>query len=101
MYYLLVGAIQVSVIHATIIDQKREAASIAVHIDGTLAYHLSQQEQQSLARRVAGESKQQATLFLLHFSGISQVTINVPGTSNAALPEDPNRIRVLVLYPLA
>jgi len=100
-HYLLVGAIQVSVIRATIIDQKRETASITVHIDGTWAYHLSQQEQQSIARHVAGESKQQATLFLLHFSGVSQVTINVPGAGNAALPEDPNRIRILVLYPLA
>src|SRR6266566_7712270 len=95
-HYRLVGAVQVSVLHARIIDQKREVASMTVLIEGTGLYHFSQQELQRIRQLIAGKTPPQALRMLLGLPGIQRATIEGLG-ENRNLPKDSSRIQVRIL----
>jgi hypothetical protein len=95
-HYRLVGAVQVSVLHARIIDQKREVASLIVHIGGMWMYQFSQQELQRIRQLVAGKTAPQAIRILLGLPGIQRATIEGLG-ENRSLPKDSSRIQIHIL----
>ncbi len=96
-HYRLVGAVQVSVLQARIIDQKREVASMNVHIKGTGIYQFSQQELQRIRQLIAGKTPPQAVRMLLGLPGMQRATIEGIG-ENRSLPKDMFRIQVRILY---
>ncbi len=96
-HYSLVGAVQVSVLHARIIDQRREVASTTVHIEGTWIYQFSQQELQRIKQLLAGKTPTQAAHILLGLPGIQRAAIAGIGESRS-LPKDSSCIQVHILY---
>lgn len=96
-HYRLVGAGQVSVLQARIIDQKRDVASMTVHIKGTGLYQFSQQELQRIRQLIAGKTPPQAVRVLLSLPGMQRATIEGIG-ENRNLPKDMFRIQVRILY---
>jgi len=96
-HYSLVGAVQVSVLHARIIDQKRGVARITVNIEGTSIYQFSQQELQRIKQLIASKTPAQAVRILLSLPGIQRATIEGIG-ENRSLPKDSSRIQVRILY---
>ncbi len=97
IHYRLLGAVQVSVLHARIIDQMREVASLTVHIEGTWMYRFSQQELQQIRQLIAGKIPPQAVRILLGLTGIQRATIEGLG-ENRSLPKDSSHIHVRILY---
>jgi len=95
-HYRLLGAVQVSVLHARFIDQKREVASLTVHIEGMWMYWFSQQELQRIRQLVAGKTPPQALRVLLGLPGIQRATIEGIG-ENKSLPKDSSRIQIRIL----
>ncbi len=55
-YYSLVGAVQVSVLHARIIDQRREVANMTANIEGMWMYRFSQQELEQIRQLIAAKT---------------------------------------------
>jgi len=96
-HYRLVGAVQVSVLHARIIDQKHEVARLAMHIVGTWFYWFSQQELQRIKQLIVGKTPSQAVHILLSLPGIQRATIAGIG-ANRSLPKDGFCIQVHTLY---
>jgi len=95
--YSLLGETQVTIRHATITNQARGTATLAVTLDATYVYQLSPDETQRLVRLVAGKPKQQAITLLLTQPGIQGVHITVKG-GNQTLPQDPRAIQIIVLH---
>ena len=95
-HYSLVGTVQASVLHARIIDQKREVARLTVNIEGTWMYQFSQQELQRIRQLIAGKTQPQAVRMLLGLPGIQRATIEGIG-ENRSLPKDSSRIQVRIL----
>jgi hypothetical protein len=96
IHYRLLGAVQVSVLHARIIDQMRGVASLTVHIEGMWIYRFNQQELQRIRQLVAGKTASQAVRILLGLPGIQRATIEGLG-ENGSLPKDSSRMKVLIL----
>ncbi len=96
-HYSLVGAVQVNVLHSRIIDQRREVASITVHIEGTWIYQFNQHELQRIKQLIASKTPSQAVRILLSLPGIQRATIEGIG-ENRSLPKDSSRIQVRILY---
>lgn len=95
--YSLVGAIQVRVVSAVIIDQTLGRVRLTVKASGTWFYHLSPEQVQQLKCLLAGESKTQAMQLLASMPGIQEVTIQ--GLVNTQwMPTDLSHIRLLVVY---
>lgn len=96
-HYRLVGAVQVSVLHVRIIDQRQEVARLTVHIVGTWIYRFSQQELQRIRHLIAGKTPPQAVHILLGLPGIQRASITGIG-ANTSLPKDSSPIQVRTLY---
>lgn len=95
--YRLVGAVQVSVLHSRIIDQRREVTSLTVHIEGMWMYQFSQQQIQRIKQLIAGKTQPQAVRILLGLPGIQRAAIEGIG-ENKILPKDSSHILVRILY---
>ena len=95
--YISVGDTQVTIAHATITNQARGMATLAVTLDATYVYQISPGETQQLVKLIAGKTKQQAIATLLQFPGIAGVQITIKG-GNQTLPQDPTAIRIFVQY---
>ena len=96
-HYSLVGVVQVSVLHARIIDQRREVANMTANIEGMWMYQFSQQQIRWIKRLIAGKTPPQAVRILLGLPGIQRVTIE--GISaNRSLPKDSSHMLVRMLY---
>jgi len=96
-HYHLVGTVRVSVLHARIIDQRREVTSLTAHIEGTWMYQFSQHELQRIKHLIASKTPSQAVRILLSLPGIQRATIEGIG-ENRSLPKDSSRIQVRILY---
>jgi len=96
-HYSLIGTVQVSVLHATITNQRQEMASIATSVIGRLLYQFSPIELQQIKQRIAGKAPQQARHFLLNVPGVARATIEGI-EANQRLPKDSTRIYITTLY---
>ncbi len=95
--YSLIGDLHVSVLHATITDHTKGIVTIAIQVDATYVYQLSQAQKQHIINLIAGKPKQQALTTLLQLPGIQGATFTVKGNA-ATLPDDPTRITIVVVY---
>jgi len=95
-HYRLLGAVQVSILHARIIDQKHEVARLTVHIVGMWIYQFNQQELQRIRHLIAGKTPPQAIHILLSLPGIQRVSITGIGESKS-LPKNGFCIQVCTL----
>lgn len=96
-HYRLVGAVQASVLHVRIIDQRWEVAGLTVQIKGTSVYQFSQQQLQRIKQLVAGKTPSQATRMLMALPGVQRATIAGIDT-NRSLPKDYSHIQVRMWY---
>ena len=96
IHYRLLGAVQVSVLHARFIDQKRGVASLTVHMEGVWMYRFNQLELQRIRQFVAGKTPAQALRILLGLPGIQRGTIEGLG-EDKSLPQDSSRIQIRIL----
>jgi|GEM_PF-532830 len=95
-HYRLLGAVQVSILHARIIDQKHEVARLTVHIVGMWIYQFNQQELQRIRHLIAGKTPPQAIHILLSLPGIQRASITGIGESKS-LPKNGFCIQVRTL----
>jgi len=95
--YSPIGDLQVHVLHATITDHTKGIATLALKIDATYIYQISPGEKEKLSELLAGKTKQQAINALSQFPGIQAASIQFSG-SNTTLPDDPNKIQIIVVY---
>jgi len=96
--YQLSGDVQsrVTASHLLHGEQLRAGMTIQVRGSGTWSYQFEEAYLHTLATRLAGQSRQRATAWLLHLPGVSQVAMTISdGTST--LPADASTIHVLVL----
>jgi baseplate J-like protein len=96
-HYRLVSAVQASVLHARIIDQRREVAYLTVQIEGTSMYQFSQQQLQRIKQLIAGKTPPQAVRILLALPGVQRASVAGIGESRS-LPKDSSCIQVRILY---
>ncbi len=96
-HYRLVSAVQVSVLHARIVDQRREVILLSVRIEGRWMYQFSQQQLQRMKQLIVGKTPSQAVHILLGLPGIQRAAIAGIG-ENRSLPKDSFRIQVRILY---
>lgn len=78
------------VTHVRMIDPN--TMLLQVRITSTWNYHVTDQQQQRLIKSIAGKSKDEAMVLLLHTSGIQSVAI-----SSATLPPETQRIQLVVI----
>jgi hypothetical protein len=95
--YMLEGNVQVTVLHVTSTTGPHGGVLMQVKGTGMWAYRFTDAQLHTLATRIAGKSREQATSLLLDTPGVSQVVMNVSG-GTATLPTDPARIHLLVVY---
>jgi hypothetical protein len=96
-HYHLAGAVEVTVLSAQITDPQREAASIAVTIQGVWVYTINEREVTTL---VSGKPRQQAVHLVSLLPGVQHVTIS--GVANTdLLPEDTAHIHLLIVFPVS
>ncbi len=95
--YTLEGEVQTTMLHATSNTGPRGGVLLQVKGTGMWAYRFTDAQLHTLAARIAGKSRTQATSLLLDTPGVSQVVMNVSGMTGT-IPTDPSRIHLLVLY---
>jgi hypothetical protein len=99
-HYYRVGAVRTVIDRVTMNDAHPGSITLAVRIEGTYVYQLTQQEQRRLIESIAGQRKQAALYTLSTQPGVR--TASITGIQdNALLPDDPSRIRLLFLYEAA
>ena len=97
--YQLSGAVEsrVTASHLLHGEQQRAGMTIEVRGSGTWSYQFDEAYLHTIATRLAGQNRQQATELLLHLPGVSQVAMTISGTETTSLPPDPARIHLVVL----
>lgn len=99
--YVLQGEVTPIVSTVTTVDARQGVVSLQVQTQGTWAYQLSAAQIRALAALVAGTPLRQTRTILLHTQGIHQVTVTSTDwwddASQQTLPQDPNRIQVVVI----
>ena len=95
--YTLEGEVQLTVLHVTSATAPDGGVLLQIKGTGMWAYRFTYARLHTLAARIAGKSRAQATALLLDTPGVSQVVMNVSGMT-ATLPTDLARIHLLVLY---
>ena len=98
--YQLSGDVQSRVTASHLLHGEQVDAGMTIQVrgSGTWSYQFDEAYLHTLATRIAGQSRQQATTWLLHLPGVSQVAMTISdGTST--LPADASTIHVLVLSP--
>jgi len=94
--YNLIGDLQVHVLTASITDHTKGIATIAIQVDATYVYQLSQAQKQHITHLIAGKTKQQALTTLLQLPGLQGALFTIKGNA-ATLPDDPGRITIAVV----
>ena len=92
--YGLVGDIQASVTKATL-NPHQGIATLQVKVISTWAYQLSQAQQDQIKLAIRGKSKEEATMLLLHMTGIQTVSISIKHSN--AIPTDMQHIHLDVV----
>ncbi len=95
--YTREGTVQVTVQHVHVQTGPHGSLTLQVTGTGVWAYQFTTDQLHTLATRLAGMSREQATAVLLATPGVSQVAMQVAGNTDT-LPTDASRIHLLVLY---
>ena len=84
--YVQTSPMQTDIQHGTLL--------IAASYQGRMIYQFSQQDLQNLRHQLAGKTKQQARVILIHLNGVKQISLQVKGT-NGKLPINTANINIL------
>jgi hypothetical protein len=94
--FRLVGAISSRLVSSTPDAGGQGGITLKYALSGTRVYQFTLQQQQALARLIAGKTKEQATGILLQQTGVAGVEILLSQSNGDILPRDPNRITIVV-----
>jgi VCBS repeat-containing protein len=80
----------------TVTDTKRGTLVLSIQAEGVWLYQWNTAHLEVLARRIAGERKQDALALVLREEGIQAASILLSGSEQTTLPADPSRIIITV-----
>ena len=80
----------------TLLDKTHSTYELSVAATGTLIFHLTPPQVQTLKKRIAGKSTAQAQQELLQLTGVAGVYIKPAHQDDSSLPTDPSSIVLVV-----
>lgn len=80
----------------TLLDKTHSTYELSVSATGTLIFHLTAPQAQSLKKRIAGKSTAQAQQELLQLTGVAGVYIKPAHQDDLSLPTNPDQIQMNV-----
>jgi hypothetical protein len=99
--YALQGEVTWILSAVSVVDARRGIVNLHVQVEGLWAYQLGVAQLHALTTLVAGKHTQEARTILLRMQGIRQINITSSDwwddLSQQTLPQDPGRIRVVVI----
>ncbi len=90
------GEISLSLGNSKLLDKSHHTYALAVTVSGTMIFHLTASQLQSLALQMAGKKIDQARTALLRMQGIQGVYIQPGRESDTTFPTDPGQIHIIV-----
>ncbi len=97
-HFVLFGGVQVTILHATTTNITQGLTTLALRIQGTWIYQITQSEQEQIKHVVAGKSKKDALHLLLVLPGIKNASIQWSDFGDdTTLPNNEERIHFHLL----
>ncbi len=90
------GTIATAIAKTTLLDKSHSTYKLEVTAAGTLIFHLSPSQLQSLKMQLAGKRIAEAQRNLLSLAGVAGVYIQPGSQNDTSLPADPSKIQVIV-----
>ena len=95
--YAVVGNVTTQVLSQPQLSDTQGTLSLKVMANGTAFYQITPGKKQNLAKLIAGKSIAEAQGLLSNQFGIARATITISDNSADTLPNDPSKIRVVVV----
>jgi hypothetical protein len=95
-YFVQSGSLTVSKRKTTLLDRIHATYEISVSATGTLIFHLTSPQVQTLKKSIAGKPTALAQRELLELSGVAGVYIKPAHQDDLSLPADPDQIQMNV-----
>jgi hypothetical protein len=95
--FTLSGSPTVALKATTLLDTSHHTYKLAVTASGTLIFHLSERQLQTLITLIAGKSFTQVQQELLGIQGVQGVAIQPARQGETTLPKDPSRIQIVIV----
>lgn len=90
------GTLAIALANTRLLDKAHQTYQLEVSATGTLIFHLTAQQLQSLKTQIAGKRIAEAQHELLQFEGIAGVYIQPAHQGDSQLPADPGQIVIAV-----
>ncbi len=94
--YAPVGKVTTALVGVGVTDTKRGTLALSLEVRGAWVYRWNLAYLKTLARRIAGTSKQEALAFVLREEGVQTASLHLAGSEQTRLPTDPSRIIISV-----
>jgi hypothetical protein len=94
--YALTSQVTTTLTGVTVTDPKRGTLALSIQAEGVWVYWWNTAHLEILARRIAGERKQDALALVLREEGVQAASILLSGSEHVTLPVDPSRITITV-----
>jgi len=94
--YTPVGKIATALTQTALADASTGTVKLTVNAEGLWVFQFSDAQKLSLARLIAGKSKQNVQSLLSARKGVSSISIQVSGGDGSTLPTDPGQIAIVV-----
>jgi hypothetical protein len=95
-YFVQSGSLTVAQRKTTLLDKMHDTYELSVSATGTLTFHLTSPQVQTLKKSIAGKPTAQAQQELLRLSGVAGVYIQPAHQDDTSLPADPDQIQMIV-----
>jgi VCBS repeat-containing protein len=96
--YGLTGDMSITLASTVITPTSQQIATISVNAVSQWVYQVGKSQQQQISHQIAGKSKHDALFMLSHLDGIRGASVNLVGGYNDLLPQDADRIQIVVMY---
>ncbi len=90
------GNLTIAKRNTTLLDASHSTYRLVISAEGTLVFHLTASQAQTLKKSIAGKSVAEAKLELLGLAGVQGVYIKPARQSDISLPTDPDQIQMIV-----
>ncbi len=90
------GNLTIAKRNAALLDASHSTYRMVIRAEGTLVFHLTASQAQTLKKSIAGKSVSEAQQELLELSGVAGVYIKPAHQSDISLPTDPGSIVLVV-----
>ncbi len=94
--YALLGKVTTTLVGVAVTDTKRGTLALSIEDRGEWVYRWKLAYLKTMARRIAGTSKQEALALIIHEEGVQTASIHLVGNEQTTLPTDPSRIIINV-----